>query len=309
MSALRKVLVVDDDPVVGKSFNRVLTDEKGYIVVTAKNAHEALKKIREDSYDVVFTDIKMPGMDGVELAERVKSRQPWIPVVIVTGYGTVDNEDRAKAAGVSAFLRKPLSPEMIEESAAEALHPTVAAPMYTAQEMASVPEVQVTPLASPEKSRSLASMVGMPFIGLAFALLMPLIGLATLAWVAATAVASNPAVRKLAVHLKNIALFLAAPFIGLAYAMSLPLVGVGMLAWVGWQAFAANPKNAKTAATLKQTGAVIAAPFIGLAFAVLLPLIGTGMLAWVGIRGLMAQQQAQRADVLMTVNTKQPLEV
>jgi CheY-like chemotaxis protein len=286
-------LVVDDDPVVGKSFNRVLTDEKGYIVVTAKNAHEALKKIREESYDVVFTDIKMPGMDGVELAERVKSRQPWIPVVIVTGYGTVDNEDRAKAAGVSAFLRKPLSPEMIEESAAEALHPTVAMPMLVATEEAVAQSVQVSPLASPAKARSMLSLIGMPFIGLAFAVLMPLVGLATLAWVGASALAANPLVRKLAVHLKNIALFLAAPFIGLAYALSLPLVGVGMLAWIGWQAFAANPKNAKTAHTLKQAGAVMAAPFIGLAFAVLLPLVGTGMLAWVGIRGLMAQQQVQ----------------
>ena len=65
MSALRKVLVVDDDAVVGKSFNRVLSS-KGYIVTTAQNAHEALKQIREQEFDVVFTDIKMPGRDGVE---------------------------------------------------------------------------------------------------------------------------------------------------------------------------------------------------------------------------------------------------
>jgi CheY-like chemotaxis protein len=294
MSALRKVLVVDDDPVVGKSFNRVLTDEKGYIVVTAKNAHEALKKIREERYDVVFTDIKMPGMDGVELAERVKSRQPWIPVVIVTGYGTVDNEDRAKAAGVSAFLRKPLSPEMIEESAHDALMQPVARPVvhgFVAD--ATEPSVQATPLANRSNAKGIALAMVSPFIGLAFAVLMPLVGLATLAWVAASAMAAKPLVRKLAVHLKNIVLFLAAPFIGLAYALSLPLVGVGMLAWVGWQAFAANPKNAKTAAALKQTGLFIAAPFIGLAFAVMLPLVGTGMLAWVGIRGLMPQQQVQ----------------
>jgi CheY-like chemotaxis protein len=294
MSALRKVLVVDDDPVVGKSFNRVLTDEKGYIVVTAKNAHEALKRIREESYDVVFTDIKMPGMDGVELAERVKSRQPWIPVVIVTGYGTVDNEDRAKAAGVSAFLRKPLSPEMIEESAHDALMRPVARPVvhgYVAD--ATEQSVQVTPLATRGNAKTIAMVMASPFIGLAFALLLPLAGLATLAWMAVAAVAANPMARKVAVHLKNIALFLAAPFIGLAYALSLPMVGVGMLAWIGWQAFAANPKNAKTAATLKQTGLFIAAPFIGLAFAVMLPLVGTGMLAWVGIRGLMPQQEVQ----------------
>ena len=121
MSALRKVLVVDDDAVVGKSFNRVLSENKGYVVTTVENAHEALKQMREQSFDVVFTDIKMPGMDGVELAERVKASQPWTPVVIITGYGTAENESRAKAAGVTDFVRKPLSPEMIEESAAHAL--------------------------------------------------------------------------------------------------------------------------------------------------------------------------------------------
>ncbi len=100
MSALRKVLVVDDDAVVGKSFNRVLS-KKGYVVTTVQNAHEALKQVREQSFDVVFTDIKMPGMDGVELAEQLKARQPWTPVVIITGFGTTENETRARAAGVS----------------------------------------------------------------------------------------------------------------------------------------------------------------------------------------------------------------
>jgi CheY-like chemotaxis protein len=233
-------------------------------------------------------------MDGVELAERVKSRQPWIPVVIVTGYGTVDNEDRAKAAGVSAFLRKPLSPEMIEESAHDALLQPVAKPVvhgFVAD--ANEQSVQVTPLATRSNAKTMALVMASPFIGLAYAVLLPLAGLAILAWMAVAAVIANPMARKVAVHLKNIALFLAAPFIGLAYALSLPMVGVGMLAWIGWQAFAANPKHSKTAATLKQTGLFIAAPFIGLAFAVLLPLVGTGMLAWVGIRGLMPQHQAQ----------------
>ena len=63
----------------------------------------------------------MPGMTGLEVAERVKASQPWLPVVIVTGYGTDANEARAKAAGVSGFLRKPLSPEMIAGRAEKAL--------------------------------------------------------------------------------------------------------------------------------------------------------------------------------------------
>ena len=120
MTTLRKVLVVDDDPVVTKSFDRVLSN-KGYAVVTARNGEEALQKIAAEDYDVVYTDIRMPGMDGIEVAEHIKGRRPWLPVVIVTGFGTADNEARAKAAGVRALLHKPLSPAMIESSAQDAL--------------------------------------------------------------------------------------------------------------------------------------------------------------------------------------------
>ncbi|MBK7792488.1 MAG: response regulator [Betaproteobacteria bacterium] len=120
MKTLRKVLVVDDDPVVGKSFDRVLSG-RGYAVVTASDGDEALRKIAAEEYDVVFTDIRMPGMDGIAVAERIRDRQPWLPVVIVSGYATAANEARARAAGVSAVLHKPLSPEMIEGSARDAL--------------------------------------------------------------------------------------------------------------------------------------------------------------------------------------------
>ena len=116
MTALHKVLVVDDDPVVRKSFDRVLSG-KGYAVITAENGEEALRKLAEENYDVVYTDIRMPGMDGLEVAEKVRARRPWTPVVIITGYGTEAAEARAEAAGVSNFLHKPLTPEMITGSA------------------------------------------------------------------------------------------------------------------------------------------------------------------------------------------------
>ena len=126
MEALKKVLVVDDDPVVGRSFERVLAG-KGYAVITAASGPEALDKLRNERYDMLFTDIKMPGMSGLEVAERVKASQPWLPVVIVTGYGSEASEARAKAAGVCEFLHKPLSPEMIEGSAQQALRAAAAA--------------------------------------------------------------------------------------------------------------------------------------------------------------------------------------
>src|SRR3990172_1671108 len=121
MEATKKVLVIDDDPVVGKSFQRVLDGGKGYAVISATSGAEALDRLAREDYDVVYADIKMPGMDGLEVTERIKASRPWLPVVIITGYGSEANEKRAAALGVAGFLNKPLSPEMIEGSAQLAL--------------------------------------------------------------------------------------------------------------------------------------------------------------------------------------------
>jgi CheY-like chemotaxis protein len=238
MSALRKVLVVDDDPVVGKSFNRVLSHDKGYVVITARNAAEALERLREQEYDVVFTDIKMPGMDGVELTERVKASRPWTPVVIINGYGPPANEQRAKAAGVSDFMRKPLSPEMIEESATHALQPPAPATASVVPlPAASAQAMPAEAINTQHSYRNLAKLVAAPFVGLAYTVLLPLIGLAMLAWTALQALMTIPVANKILMRVKDIALFVAAPFIGLIYAVMLPVVGMTMLVSLGVKAW------------------------------------------------------------------------
>ena len=75
----RKVLVVDDDSVVGHSINRVLT-EQGYQVREAMSGSEALEELDHQQYDMVFTDIRMPGMDGLDMASRMKKSHPEMPV-------------------------------------------------------------------------------------------------------------------------------------------------------------------------------------------------------------------------------------
>jgi DNA-binding NtrC family response regulator len=181
MSAQRKVLVVDDDPVVGQSFDRVLS-RKGYAVITAANGDEALAKLATETYDIVFTDLRMPGMDGLEVAERVKARQPWTPVVIVTGYGSKPSEDRARALGVAEFLNKPLSPEMIEDSAAKALS---TAPVAAAQAApAAAPPAEAAPAKKPNMLKNMLLFLLSPFIGLLYAVLLPFVGLGMLAWIA-----------------------------------------------------------------------------------------------------------------------------
>ena len=185
MRTMRKVLVVDDDPVVGTSFDRVLSS-KGYAVITAGDGEEALKKLNSESYDLVFTDIRMPGMSGLEVAERLKASQPWLPVVIVTGYGSEANEARARAAGVSDFLRKPLSPDMIEGSAEKALREQDA--------LAAAALEALAPAAPPVRPASRVRSVGLaaknvalffaaPFVGLAYIMIFPLVGVGMLAWI------------------------------------------------------------------------------------------------------------------------------
>jgi DNA-binding NtrC family response regulator len=192
MSALRKVLVVDDDAVVGKSFNRVLTRDKGYVVITAQNGTEALEKMCTQNYDLVFTDIKMPGMDGVELAAEVKARQPWTPVVIITGYGTTANEARAKEVGVSDFMRKPLSPEMIEESAAHALLEPASA-IVAAPQASPVEEVHAEPVEKTSTLKNVALFIAAPFVGLAYAVMLPFVGTAMLVWTGVQALMTKSA--------------------------------------------------------------------------------------------------------------------
>jgi CheY-like chemotaxis protein len=248
MSAFRKVLVVDDDPVVGKSFDRVLSG-KGYAVITAGNAQEALSKLEAENYDVVYADIKMPGMSGLEMAEQVKKTRPWLPVVIVTGYGSPDNEARAEAAGVSSFLRKPLSPEMIESSAQKAFSEKDAT-AQSVNDAAAIVQPATAPVPSTARNmvrllKNVALFFAAPFVGLAYILAFPFVGLGMLAWMAIEAQKKKseeaamlqPAVPAKPSVLKTIAMVLAAPFIGLAYVIVGPIVGLAMLLWFGLQAW------------------------------------------------------------------------
>lgn len=277
MTALRKVLVVDDDPVVGKSFHRVLSQDKGYTVITAHNAAEALERMREQEYDLVVTDIKMPGMDGVELAEQVKARRPWTPVVIVTGYGSTANEQRAKAAGVSAFVRKPLSPDMIEEAAVYAMHSANVPTSPVAVQMLAVAPTAEAPVAQENRARNIALFFAAPFIGLAYALMLPMVGMGMLLWEGGKAFAKNASAMAAA---RRVAMLAVAPILGLAFALLLPVVGLAMLAWTGAQALSQSPRARRMARVV----AIAFSPLLGLAYFIFLPVVGILMLLWVAIR-------------------------
>lgn len=206
MSANLKVLVIDDDAVVGRSFDRVLSN-KGYDVSTVLNGKDALSSIEENDYDVVFTDIKMPGMDGLEVTERIKARCPWTPVVVITGYGTQDNEQKASVLGANGFVRKPLTPEMIESITLKAVNDSVS-------EKTPAPETDVVAPA-PELEAVAEAEVTQGEVEQSEELVKP---------------RRNSTI-------KNIALFFASPFIALGYVIALPFVGFYMFAKLGYEAY------------------------------------------------------------------------
>ncbi len=190
MNTKPQVLVIDDDAVIGRSFDRVLSD-KGYEVSTALNGEEALKDMENTEYDVVFTDIKMPGMDGIEVAERIKARCPWTPVVVITGYGTTENEAKASVLGVSGFIRKPLTPEMIESVTLKALEEIPAAAHEAANEDAAPAKPLLSELKGWRKALRIVSNIllflAAPFIALSYVIALPIVGFYTFAKLAVEA--------------------------------------------------------------------------------------------------------------------------
>ena len=227
MRTTQKIMVIDDDPVVGKSFERVLAS-KGYAVINCHSGEEALAKLQNEEYDAVFTDLKMPGMDGMEVAALVKERQPWMPVIIVTGFGSEIEETKAKNLGVSEFMHKPLSPDMIERSADSAMNAKKAVVEIVEEAIVASPEPELE-TKSPSLLKNMALFLCSPFVGLLYAMLLPFVGLAMLLYMGGKLALKNESVRK-------VAKLIASPFIGLAYAVCMPFIGLGALAYYGVKA-------------------------------------------------------------------------
>ena len=103
-----KILCVDDEPVILDSFRKILVLD-GYSVDTVENGKEALGLVQTHHYDFVFTDLKMPIMDGVEVTKSVKHVRPDIDVVIITGYATVETAVECMKFGAMDYVQKPFT--------------------------------------------------------------------------------------------------------------------------------------------------------------------------------------------------------
>ncbi|MBU0993875.1 MAG: sigma-54 dependent transcriptional regulator [Proteobacteria bacterium] len=106
------VLIVDDEPTILQSLGGLLTDE-GYDVLTASNGYEALKIIDAESPDLILLDIWMPGIDGIDTLKEIKAADPSLPIIIITGHGTIETAVKATKLGAFDFIEKPLSIDKI----------------------------------------------------------------------------------------------------------------------------------------------------------------------------------------------------
>ncbi len=106
------ILIVDDEIIVRESMKNWL-EEEGYLVFVAENGDEALSVLGKKEFDLVFLDIKMPGIDGIEVLKKIKSIYPFIDVVMMTAYASIGSAVEAMKIGAYDYLTKPFDPEYL----------------------------------------------------------------------------------------------------------------------------------------------------------------------------------------------------
>jgi DNA-binding NtrC family response regulator len=114
MAVKPRILVVDDEPVVRESLLNWFAED-GYPIEMADSGYEALQKMKESNWDILLTDVKMPGMDGLELQQQAKEVDPNITVIIMTAYASVDSAKEAIKEGAYDYVTKPLDPDDLQQ--------------------------------------------------------------------------------------------------------------------------------------------------------------------------------------------------
>ena len=123
--ASKRILVIDDEELLTKTFS-LLLEKNGYEVYTAKNGLDAQVMAEDESFDLIISDVRMPGINGVETVReiqetlKVKSRAP-IPIIFITGYADSKMEAEAKSLNPLAYLHKPFNNEELLQTVRKAL--------------------------------------------------------------------------------------------------------------------------------------------------------------------------------------------
>jgi len=123
----KKVLVIDDEDIVLKSVSKILSEEN-YEVDVSSSGRQGIERAIERSYDMVLTDIRMPDVGGMRVLRDIKRAKPSLPVIMITGYGSVQSAVQAMQLGAADYLEKPFTPDQLLKAVASALDITTTQP-------------------------------------------------------------------------------------------------------------------------------------------------------------------------------------
>ena len=116
----KKALVIDDEQVVLDSVTKILTDEN-YEVDVSLSGRKGLEDAIQRDYDIVLTDIRMPDIGGMRVLRDIKRAKPSLPVVMITGYASVESSVQAMKLGAADYIEKPFTPDQLVKAVASAL--------------------------------------------------------------------------------------------------------------------------------------------------------------------------------------------
>ncbi len=115
-----RIMIIDDEKIVGDMAKMAL-EKEGYLVETFVNAEPALERLKEDQFDIVITDFKMKGIDGMEVLRRIKSLYPETKVIMITAFANMDTAIEALREDVYDFFPKPVKIKELKASIQRAL--------------------------------------------------------------------------------------------------------------------------------------------------------------------------------------------
>lgn len=116
----KKLLIIDDEENIRKMLKQSL-EKDGYNIELALNGEEGFEKVKDSNYDLILLDLNLPGMDGIEVLEKLREDDISTPVLIVTGYGSVDSAVKVMKLGAIDYLQKPFNPKDIKEQVQQIL--------------------------------------------------------------------------------------------------------------------------------------------------------------------------------------------
>jgi DNA-binding response OmpR family regulator len=115
-----KILIVDDETSVRELFTGVFTDED-YEVITTEDGNQALDILKRDNIDVIFLDLKLFGMNGIDLCRQMREAKPMSMIFAITGWAPLFEIEECRQAGFDDYFEKPLDMDMLLEAVADAI--------------------------------------------------------------------------------------------------------------------------------------------------------------------------------------------